>query len=116
MSSSAPIESMPLYTHLDRIDKGLAALGIGPREPRRPEHLFALDQWHYNGTEAVRLAAESLGLQSSSRVLDIGSGLGGPARFLSYTTGCHVAALELQPRLHEIAANLTQRCGLSERV
>jgi SAM-dependent methyltransferase len=116
MPNSVPIESMPLYTHSDRIDKGLAALGIGPRDSMRPEQLFPLDQWHYNGTEAVRLAAESLDLRSASRVLDIGSGLGGPARFLSYTTGCHVTALELQPQLHEIAANLTQRCDLGERV
>ena len=119
MDTSDPletIEAMPLYTHLDRIDKGLAALGIGPRDPIKPEQLFPLDQWHYHGTDAVRHAAEDLGLQSTSRVLDIGSGLGGPARFLSHTTGCHVTALELQPRLHELAADLTQRCGLSERV
>ena len=107
---------MPLYTHLDRIEKGLAALGIGPRDPIRPEQLFPLDQWHYQGTEAVRHAAERLALQTPSRVLDVGSGLGGPARFLAHTAGCHITALELQHRLHEIAVGLTQRCGLAERV
>ena len=93
MSNSAPIGSMPLYTHLDRIERGLAALGIGPTDALRPEQLFALDQWHYGGTDAVRSAVEHLGLQSSSRVLDVGSGLGGPARFLAYTVGlsCHRA-------------------------
>jgi len=100
MSDNIPIESMPLYTHLDRIDKGLAALGIGPGDPIQPEQLFALDQWHYNGIETVRLAAEYLALHSASRVLDIGSGLGGPARFLAHTTGCQVTALELLPQLH----------------
>jgi sterol 24-C-methyltransferase/phosphoethanolamine N-methyltransferase len=107
---------MPLYTHLDRIAKGLIALGIGAAEPIAPEQLFPLDQWHYQGTEAVRHAAELLGLRSGSRVLDVGSGIGGPARFLAHTTGCHVTALELQPRLHEIAAGLTQRCGLNGRI
>src|SRR3954454_16878766 len=116
MSDGTPIGSMPLYTHLDRIEKGLAALGIGRADPVQPEQLFSLDQWHYNGTEAVRGAVEHLGLQPVSRVLDVGSGLGGPARFLSHTSGCHVTALELQAQLHEIATNLTQRCGLSERV
>ena len=56
------------------------------------------------------------GLGSRSQVLGVGSGLGGPARFLAHTTGCHVAALELQPRLHEIATNLTERCGLTDSV
>jgi cyclopropane fatty-acyl-phospholipid synthase-like methyltransferase len=116
MNANTAIESMPLYKHLDRIEKGLTALGIGPGEPIRPEQLFPLDQWHYLGTDAVQRAAEHLRIQPSSRVLDIGSGLGEPARFLAHTTGCHVTALELQPRLHEIAAGLTQRCGLAERV
>jgi cyclopropane fatty-acyl-phospholipid synthase-like methyltransferase len=107
---------MPLYTHLDRIERGLAALGIGTADPVRPEQLFALDQWHYGGTDAVRSAAEHLGLQSSSRVLDVGSGLGGPARFLAYTAGCHVTALELQPELHKIGSDLTIRCALSDRI
>jgi cyclopropane fatty-acyl-phospholipid synthase-like methyltransferase len=107
---------MPLYTHLDRVEKGLAALGIGAGESIQPEQLFPLDQWHYQGTEAVRRAAEYLRLRTASRVLDIGSGIGGPARFLAHTTGCHVTALELQSDLHNLAANLTERCGLANRI
>ena len=93
MADNAPIESMPLYTHLDRIDKGLAALGIGPSDPIQPEQLFPFDQWHYQGTEAVRRAAEHLGLHSASRVIDIGSGLGGPAQFpvAYHRLSCHCA-------------------------
>lgn len=110
------IESMPLYTNLERIGKGLAALGISPTDPIRPEQLFPFDQWHVGGTSTVQRAAEQFGLKPASQVLDIGSGLGGPARFLAYTTGCHVTALELQPKINAIASNLTQRCGLSGRV
>jgi len=101
---------------LDRIDSSLAALGIGPADPIRPEQLFPLDQWHYHGTDAVRAAAEELRLGPASRVLEIGSGIGGPARYLAHTTGCHVTALELQPKVHAIAADLTRRCGLDNRV
>ena len=78
--------------------------------------LFALDQWHYHGTEAIRAAADTLGLKPSSRVLDVGSGIGGPARYLAHTVGCHVTALELQADLNSIAVDLTDRSGLSERV
>ncbi len=112
----AAIGAMPLYTHTDRIARGLAAQGIGPTDPIPPERLFALDQWHYHGTDAVRAAAEHFGLTATSRVLDIGSGVGGPARYLAHTTGCHVTAIELQPELHALAADLTHRAGLDDRV
>ena len=49
-------------------------------------------------------------------MLDIGSGIGGPARFLAHTTGCHVTALELQPELHRVGLDLTRRSGLADRV
>lgn len=107
---------MPLYTNLDRIELGLAAQGIGPRAAIRPEQLFALDQWHYHGTEAIAAAARALGLTARSRVLDVGAGVGGPARYLAHTVGCHVTALELQPELHAIGADLTRRTGLGDRV
>ncbi len=116
MSDPPGLASMPLYTHVDRIARGLAARGIGPNDAIPPERLFALDQWHYHGTDAVRDAAHFLGLGPTSRVLDIGAGVGGPARFLAYTTGCHVTALELQPELHRAGLDLTRRSGLADRV
>lgn len=113
MTVDPKITAMPLYTNLDRIARGLAALGIGPSEPIRPEQLYALDQWHYHGTDAIRAAAAHLALNPRSRMLDIGSGVGGPARFLAHEFGCQVTALELQPELHDIASDLTRRCGLA---
>lgn len=110
------IGAMPLYTHLDRIERGLAAQGIGPDDPIRPDQLFALDQWHYHGTEAIAAAARALGLGPQSRVLDIGAGIGGPARYLAHSVGCHVTALELQRELHAIGVDLTRRSGLADRV
>jgi len=116
MRDSVPIESMPLYANLDRIEKGIAGLGIGPNDPILPEQLFPLDQWHYYGVDAVRRASDELALRSGSRVLDVGSGIGGPARYLAHVVGCHVSALELQTQIHDIASGLTKRCGLGEHV
>ncbi len=116
VNEEATIAAMPLYTNLDRVARGLAALGIGPTDAIRPEQLFALDQWHYHGTDAVRDAAIRLGLKATDRVLDIGSGAGGPARFLAHTVGCRVTALELQPELHALAEDLTRRSGLNRLV
>jgi cyclopropane fatty-acyl-phospholipid synthase-like methyltransferase len=114
--SEKSIADMPLYTNLDRIARGLSAHGIGAEDAIPPEQLFDLDQWHYHGTDAIRAAADQLGLGPASRVLDVGSGVGGPARYLAYTIGCRVTALELQPNLNAVAVDLTRRSGLSERV
>ena len=116
MSDQTAISSMPLYTHLERVEKALAALGISRGDPIRPEQLFTIDQWHYHGTDAIRAAADTLRLGPTSRVLDVGAGIGGPARYLAHSTGCHVTALELQPELHEIGVDLTRRCGLAGQV
>ena len=64
----------------------------------------------------MRAAAGIIGLGRASRVLEVGSGLGGPARYLVHTVGCHVTALELQEELHALASTLTRRCGLESRV
>jgi SAM-dependent methyltransferase len=116
MTDRPGLETMPLYTHADRIARGLAARGIGPTDSISPEQLFPLDQWHYHGTDAIRDAASFLDLGPSSRVLDVGAGVGGPARFLAHTTGCHVTALEVQRELHDIGVDLTYRAGLEGQV
>ena len=76
-----------------------------------------LDQYHYLGVAACDEAAEVLGLGPGSNVLDLGSGIGGPARYLAATTGCSVMGVELQSELCEAATALTARVeGLAERV
>ena len=49
-------------------------------------------------------------------VLDVGSGLGGPARYIASRCQCHVVAVELQEDLHRTAVDLTERCGLADNV
>jgi sarcosine/dimethylglycine N-methyltransferase len=102
---------MPLYATIDRIRHELGELALD--EPLSAEAFYAFDQFHYEGTEAVARAARSIGLRRGDRVLEIGSGIGGPARYLAHTVGCHVTAVELQHELHEIGSDLTRRSGLS---
>lgn len=49
-------------------------------------------------------------------MLDFGSGIGGPARYLVSQTQCEVLALEIQPDLNDTAIDLTARCGLSDKL
>ena len=90
----------------------------GPLEIADLTALGHLDQYHYLGTAACDEAAVLLGIGPEARVLDVGSGIGGPARYLAHTTGCSVTGVELQADLADAATELTSRVvgGLGERV
>lgn len=110
------VKQEQLYLNPKRIFDELAYLKIDKDAPLRVEDITAFDQYHYQGTEAVDEAIQALGINANTQVLEIGSGIGGPARYLAHTTGCQVTALELQEDQHNVALELTQRCELSNRV
>lgn len=110
------IKTMKLYHQVERVFNELSALGVGDRDSLDVGTLSRHDQYHYLGTQAVDEAIAALGIGSAMRVLEVGGGIGGPARYLAHAAGCHVTALELQPDLNEVAAQLTGRCALGDRV
>ena len=76
--------------------------------------LALLDQLHTRGAAATRELALLAEIDSQSKVLDAGCGLGGPARFLAETFGCHVTGVDLTPSFIEVARLLTERTGLQK--
>ena len=107
---------MKLYHHVDRVLTELRQMGKEDEGPLSVDELTPFDQLHYHGTEAVDYAVRATGVSASSSVLEIGSGLGGPARHIAATVGAQVTALELQSDQNQLASNLTARCGLTEKV
>ena len=116
MMTESSIKTMKLYSNVERVFNELKELGYTDDEPLRIGDLIPFDQYHYGGTAAVDAAIEQLRLDDTHHVLEVGSGIGGPARYLSHRSGCRVTALELQRDHHETAAELTARAGLAERV
>ena len=110
------MKGMRLYDRVERIHNELAIIDISNAAPLTVEQLTPFDHYHYFGAEAVDEAIVALGLSQGMRVLDIGSGIGGPARYIAARSAAHVTALELQPDLHALAADLTKRCGLAHLV
>lgn len=98
-----------------RLDAALQEVGLGSG-PIDWTQLVQLDQFHSRGLEAVRELAQVLAAKADDKVLDLGSGLGGPARFLAATVGCHVTGVELTDEYVEISRYLTERTGLSDKV
>jgi len=80
------------------------------------EVLKDYDQDHFGGLEAVDVLAGKAGITSSRHVLDVCSGMGGPARYLAHRLGCRVTGLDITPRRHEGAIRLTQMVGLDHLV
>lgn len=78
--------------------------------------LDGLDQFHLGGGEAVDLLIADLGVSPGRRVLDVGSGFGGPARQLARRTGARVLGVDLAPSYVEAACDLTTRARLSDLV
>lgn len=74
------------------------------------------DQNNVGGAAAVVRLAEDLGLSRGSRVLDLGCGLGGPARLLAYRFGCRVDGIDISALRVRDASALTELVSLSGRV
>ena len=78
-----------------RVLEALSRPGLGRPGPVTADDLFEFDQDHYGGLAAVDALARRAGIGSTSRVLDVCAGLGGPARFVASRRGSIVVALEL---------------------
>jgi len=100
---------------LERLKAALSATGRDG-EQLRPEDLAPLDQFHSRGLAATVELAQALQIDRATRVLDIGSGLGGPSRYLAATYGCAVRGIDLSAQFVEAATFLADRTGLSGRV
>jgi SAM-dependent methyltransferase len=100
---------------LARIDAALAELGQDP-QILNPEILATVEHLHSGGLATTREQAKRIALTKDSRVLDVGCGIGGPARYLAHTYGCRVDGIDLTPELIETGRVLTKRCKLADRV
>jgi sarcosine/dimethylglycine N-methyltransferase len=81
-------------------------------QPQRDQ----FDQFHSGGSEAVDRLQPSLRLAPGMTVLDIGAGLGGPARQIARSSGCTVVGVDITPAYVDTAQALTRTAGLDNHV
>lgn len=96
----------------------LAALRAAGKDPDRlaPDDLAPVDQFHFLGKDSTLELARLAQIGPGMRVLDVGGGLGGPARTLASEFGCTVTVLDLTEQCCRVGELLTARTGLSDRV
>ena len=100
---------------LARILASLAEEGVDPGHPSL-EALQAYDQFHGRGLEGTEELARLVKVAPGDHLLDIGSGIGGPARYFAQRFGCRVTGVDLTPAFCNVARELTRRVGLADRV
>ncbi len=74
------------------------------------------DQNHVGGSQFVTALADDAQVSAKSMVLDLGSGLGGPARLLSWRYQCRVHGIDASKERCRDARKLTELVGLQGRV
>lgn len=102
-------------TLLDRMADVLAAMGEDPDDPS-PEAIGQLDQMHVRGAAATLELRDLVGIKPDDSVLDVGCGIGGPARALAQRIGCPVTGLDLTPDFCAAARELNALLGLEDLV
>lgn len=100
---------------LARLETALRADGADPAHPTI-EALAPYDQFHGRGLEATEDVAALVGVRPADHLLDVGSGLGGPARWISTRFGCRITGIDLTPEFCAIAEHFTRLIGLDARV
>jgi len=77
----------------------------------RPEDLVAVEDFHIGGREATQALAEFMNLRTGMHLLDVGCGIGGPARYFA-GRGCKVTGIDLSEEFIATAQSLTRRVQL----
>lgn len=82
----------------------------------KPVDLAPVDEFHIRGREASVELARRASFKPGARVLDLGSGLGGSARYLAAEHQCQVTGIDLTQEYVDVASALAGMVGLSDRV
>lgn len=80
------------------------------------EELSPIDQFHSRGKESTLELAKLAKVNKGLRILDIGGGLGGPARTLASEFGCQVTVLDLTKEYCRVGEMLTSLTDLTSLV
>ncbi len=89
-----------------RIMKAMAAASISP-DTVTVEQMAPADHFHARGFPATVELADTLPIEAGHLIVDIGWGVGGPARYLAERFGCRVSGVDITEPFVEAANKLT---------
>lgn len=106
------------YTHgalVQAIRDGIVSAGK-TTETITVDDLALIDEFHIGGRRASEEFLDQLGFSSQMNILDVGCGLGGPARLVASRYGCRVTGIDLTAEYVETANVLCNWVKLDQRV
>src|SRR5215471_2712348 len=99
----------------ERLVSALIDDGVDPRHPS-VDALAPYDHFHGRGLEATVEMADALAISPADHILDVGSGIGGPARYFADRFNCRVTGIDLTAEFCELARELTRVTNLDSKV
>lgn len=98
-----------------RILDTMELAGIDPNSVT-VEQLAPVDHFHARGFPATIELADALPIKEGDRLVDIGCGLGGPARYLAKRFNCHVDGIDITVPFVDAANKLSALVGMDDAV
>ncbi|HEY6424294.1 MAG TPA: methyltransferase domain-containing protein, partial [Pseudonocardiaceae bacterium] len=99
----------------EQILDALVRIGADP-EHLHIDQLAPVDEFHVGGRAATMALVDQMDLHPGLRVLDVGSGLGGTARYLAHEHKVAVTGIDVTAEDVQVARSLTRRAALADRV
>lgn len=116
MSSEAKVAGHYTRAGLEEtILQAVVQMGLDP-DRLTPVDLAPADEFHVGGLEATRELAAQMNLGPGLHILDVGSGIGGPARYFAAEHQCKVTGIDLTEEFVQVAKSLTRRTKLDHLV
>lgn len=100
---------------METIEQEIRRHGIDPQDVTVAQ-LAPVDNYHWLRLAGTLALADAAGITSTERVLDVGGGIGGPARQLASRVGCRVTVLDVTPEYCAVGETLTAWTGLTDLV
>lgn len=100
---------------LERLNEALRGDGADPVHPTIAT-LAPYDQFHGRGLEATEEMGDALDIARDDHILDVGSGIGGPARYFADRFGCRITGIDLTDEFCRVARHLTHLTNLDGNV
>jgi SAM-dependent methyltransferase len=100
---------------MESIEAEIRRNGIEPTEVTVDE-LAPVDNYHWHRLAGTLALARAAAISATDHVLDVGGGIGGPARQLAHRFGCHVTVLDLTAEYCAVGQTLTSWTSLEDKV
>ena len=98
-----------------RVQHAMSEAGLINKE-LNIEDLFPIDQYHARGIAATVDLGKRMPISKNQKIIDIGCGLGGPARYYAKEFKCFITGIDITPSFIEIGNEFNKLTSMSDNI